>query len=194
MATRPAVLVLPGLAASDVSTQAIRSSLIARGHWAHGWRLGRNRGPSAGLTKLLDARLEELFLRHSRPIALVGWSMGGWYAHELARKSPGKVHCVVSMGSPLARSGSRRPRLQVPTTSIFSRKDRVVPWENSLVDADAPRHENVEVRSGHLTLGIDPAVLYAVGDRVSRQPSAWTPFVPPRFLSSAFPDRLTPGE
>lgn len=181
------MLVLPGLAASDVSTQAIRSSLLARGHRAHGWRLGRNRGPSRELSDALTARLDELYERHDRPVALVGWSMGGWYAHQLAWASPNKVHCIVSMGSPLARSGGPRPSQRVPTTSIFSKNDRVVPWRNSLVDTQAPRHENVEVRSGHFMLGIDPAVLYAIGDRVSRDPSAWTPFTPPRFLAAAFP-------
>ena len=187
MATRGPVLVLPGLAAGDVSTQAIRSSLRALGHRSHGWRLGRNSGPSPALARSLTARLDELHERYDQPIALVGWSMGGWYAHQLAQQSPAKVHCIVTLGSPLARSDGRRLSQLVPTTSFFSKNDRVVPWRNSLVDTDAPRHENVEVRSGHLLLGIDPAVLYAIGDRVGQDLSTWSPFVPPRFLAAAFP-------
>ncbi len=80
-----------------------------------------------------------------------------------------------------------RPVLDVPTTSVYSRHDRIVPWQASLIDDRAPRHQNVESRSTHLTLGFDPAVLHLINDRVGQRPDQWAPFVPPIWLRMAFP-------
>ncbi len=187
MTDRTRVLVLPGLAAGDRSTQAIRTSLAARGHPAHGWRLGRNSGPNEQTVPLLTKRLNELFERDRKPIAIVGWSMGGLYAHWLATAVPALVHSVTTLGSPLRMQGAPARVLRVPTTSVYSRRDRIVPWRSSLIDTTAKRHENVEVRSTHLTLGFDPAVLYLINDRISQLPSDWKPFVAPALLRTAFP-------
>ena len=185
---RARVLVLPGLAASDRSTIAIRASLLSQGHRVHGWNLGRNPGPTADIVEGLRSRLFDLAERDDEPIALVGWSLGGLYAHRLADFAPNKVRAVITMGSPLG-DGHHRPSLRVPTASIYSRNDRVVGWQRSLVDESAPRHENIEVRSTHFTLGFDPAVLWVVGDRVRGDPDEWKPFRAPALLASAFPNR-----
>lgn len=185
MSTR--VLVIPGFAASDHSTQVIRSSLALRGHNAQRWRLGRNAGPSEATTRALSDRLEELHQRDGRPIALVGWSLGGLYSHWLAHETPHLVHSVTTLGSPL-RSNDRSPRaLSVPVTSVYTRKDRVVPWRMSLLDPRLAEHQNVEVRGSHFSLGFDPAVLFLIGDRVEQEPGAWQPFVPPLLFRPAFP-------
>lgn len=189
MSSRTRVLVLPGLAATDHSTQIIRASLAARGHGAHGWRLGRNEGPSERTAREVANRLADLFDRDQQPVALVGWSLGGSYAHWLAGSTPHLVHSVTTLGSPLRRNGSQPETLPVPTTSVYSRNDRVVPWQASMIDGGADRHENVEVRANHFTLGFDPAVLYLINDRVGQDPEAWKPFRRPRLLSAAFPTR-----
>ncbi len=186
-ARRTPVLVLPGLAASDRSTQVIRTSLVSAGHYAHGWRLGRNQGPTDAMVADLRARLFEVYERHHRRVALVGWSLGGLYAHWLARADPDRIHSVTTLGSPLARNGSLPPALDVPTTSVYSRNDRIVPWRASLIDDRAPRHQNVESRSSHLTLGFDPAVLHLINDRVGQRPEQWERFEPPIWLRLAFP-------
>lgn len=188
MSNRPLrALILPGLAASDRSTVALRSSLEWQGVRAHRWNLGTNR-PTPELSDALRRRFFDLVERAGRPIALVGWSLGGLYAHRLAAFSPNNVRCVVTLGSPLAHDGPA-PRLQVPTTSVYSRRDRVVPWHSSLVDDGAPRHENIEVRGSHFTLGFDPAVMALIGDRVRRDPERWQPFRPPMLIGPAFPRR-----
>lgn len=186
MSRRRRVLVLPGLAASDASTVAIRAALTAQGHRTHGWRLGRNEGPNEALVAGLRDRLNDLAEREGEAVSLVGWSLGGLFSHWLARADPGLVDQVITMGSPLARDG-RRPRLDVPATSIYSRNDRIVPWQASLIDDSTPNHENVEVRSLHFTLGFDPAVLHVVADRLSRPTESWKPFRPPPWLRAAFP-------
>src|SRR5438093_11719991 len=74
------VLVLPGWLANDASTRALRWFLRSRGYHAHGWRLGRNLGPSAEMVSGLVARFEELRGRHGRRLTVIGWSLGGIYA------------------------------------------------------------------------------------------------------------------
>ena len=185
MSTR--VLVIPGYAASDHSTQIIRSSLALRGHKAQRWRLGRNEGPNETTAAALAARLEELHGRDGQPVALVGWSLGGLYAHRLAQTAPNLVHSVTTLGSPLRRNDRPPKALRVPVTSVYTRNDRIVPWRMSLLDPRNSKHQNVEVRGTHLTLGIDPAVLYLINDRVEQEPASWRSFEPPLLFRPAFP-------
>ena len=96
------------------------------------------------------------------------------------------VRSVITLGSPL-NDGEQLPSLSVPTTSIYSRNDRVVSWARSLVDDRQPRHENVEVRSTHLTLGIDPSVMVVISDRLRRDPDRWKPFRTPPLMGAVYP-------
>lgn len=185
---RQPVLVLPGLAATDRSTVALRASLRALGHPVHGWRLGRNEGPNDATIAALNDRFRDLADRYEAPIGIVGWSLGGAYAWALAGRSPERVRSVVAMGSPLATIGNRvsRPPPSVPVTSIWSRWDGVVPPELSII-GDGLRRENIEVRSLHLTLGFDPLVTAVVADRVAKPKDDWAPYQRPIWLSPAFP-------
>lgn len=202
------VLVLPGFVASDRSTEVLRSILRAQGFHAHGWRLGRNLGPTADVVAGLGDRLDELADRHGRRVSLVGWSLGGVYARQLARARPDRVRLVITMGSPYrmrpgdASSGSgvqrlwrrvehrhvppgplrsvpeeARPTLEVPATSIYTRDDGVVRWQYC-IDRVGPRSENVEVRGSHVGLGVNPAVVAVVLDRLSQPEGSWEPFRP----------------
>lgn len=148
---RHPVLVLPGLMADEWSTQALRGFLNSHDYTACGWGLGRNVGLRPNLELDMLARIDELFERHGRRrVSLVGWSLGGPYARQLAKIVPGKVRCVISLGSPFAGSPKSThawrayematgslPEDQdvpdtlaeappVPTTSVFSRSDGVV--------------------------------------------------------------------
>lgn len=187
MVVRRRVLVLPGYAASDQSTQVIRAALAGRGHRTHGWRLGRNTGPDETTTSGLIERVEDLSQREGAPIALVGWSLGGVYAHWIARTRPDLVLNVVTLGSPLRKNGQPPRPLAVPVTSVYSRGDRVVPWTASQIDDSSWRHENVQVRAGHIAMGFDPAVLFLIENRVRQDPLRWKPFVPPWSLRLGFP-------
>jgi hypothetical protein len=185
VAERIGVLVLPGMGAADRSTIAIRSTLASQGYRVHRWKLGRNQ-PSPELQSALRSRFFDVAEQYDGPIALVGWSLGGLYAHRLTEFAPNLVRSVITLGSPL-NNGTRLPSLPVPTTSIYSRNDRVVSWSKSLVDDRKPRHENVEVRSTQLTLGIDPAVMLVISDRLRKDPDRWKPFQAPSLMSAVYP-------
>jgi pimeloyl-ACP methyl ester carboxylesterase len=205
------VLVLPGLAASDVSTQPLRGFLDDRGYPTHGWKLGTNFGPRPGLKAQLQEGLAQLHARHGRKVSLVGWSLGGIFAREMARRAPDQVRNVITLGSPFAgeprasnawrlyemvsersaddwpdRESMRTPP-PVPSTAIFSRSDGIVAWQGCL-EREGPTSESIEVDGSHCGLGHNPAVLYAIADRLAQPEGAWQPFHrhgPRRFL---FPD------
>jgi pimeloyl-ACP methyl ester carboxylesterase len=150
-------------------------------------------------------------------VSIVGWSLGGIFARRLALRAPAQVRQVISLGSPFALAGravdgspggrvyqrlapgrpSRRNLpsrgslsrpLPVPSTSVYSRWDGVVDWRQCR-QQPGPRSENVAVRSSHLGMGHDPAVLWVVADRLAQPRHQWQPFQrPTRFgLGALFP-------
>ncbi|MGH8796369.1 MAG: esterase/lipase family protein [Caldimonas sp.] len=205
------VLVLPGLISNDSSTQLLRSYLADRGYAVHGWGLGRNMGLKPGLEEKMKARLCELQREHGRKVSLVGWSLGGVYAREIASALPAMVRSVVTLGAPIRghvkstnawriyelASGQRvddpqfrRPRSTappVPTTSIYSRSDGIVAWQCS-VEAASDRSESIEVIGSHCGLGVNAAVLYAVADRLAQPEGCWQPFDRSGPRGLVFPD------
>ena len=102
-----AVLVLPGLAANDTSTRPLRRFLNDQGWDANGWELGHNHGPRPGAEEKMQNRLATLFRDTGRKVSLVGWSLGGVFAREMARREPDHVRCVITLGSPLPARRAR---------------------------------------------------------------------------------------
>ena len=96
------VLVLPGLVANDVPTHLLRRTLKACGFRAFGWDQGINRGMRSDLLERLEQRLDEILDQSSSPVAVVGWSLGGLYARELAKRRPDDISIVVTLGSPFS--------------------------------------------------------------------------------------------
>ena len=194
------VLVLPGLLATDASTRVLRTWLGRLGHPVVGWALGRNRGPSKEIDEELPRLVDRLAGEHGTPVSVVGWSLGGIFARTLARKAPRQVRQVISLGSPFATTrpwatGVQRPPrpsmarpLPVPSTAVYSRWDGVVDWR-ACRQRPGPISENVAVRSSHLGMGHDPAVLWVIADRLAQPRHEWRPFErPTRFgLSALFP-------
>ena len=170
------VLVLPGLGGSDLSTRPLRWFLDRLGYRAQGWGLGRNTGLRRRTSAVLAQKLDALADEHGRRVSLIGWSLGGVYATDLAEHASHRVRSVITLGSPLVV----RPqaRVGVPMTSVYSRSDAIVPWRASIMPRSASC-ESVEVRGSHLGLGHNPAVLVVVADRLSQPEGAWRPFVAP---------------
>ena len=183
-----AVLVLPGLGASDDSTRMLRRFLRDRGYAAKGWGLGRNLGPRAGIERAVLDVLARMGDDSGATVSIVGWSLGGLYARELAKREPEAVRSVVTLGSPLHHpSATDRPLPPVPTTSIFSRTDEIVPWRASVV-AEGDTSENIEVVGSHLGLGFNPAALFAVADRLAQEEGQWKLFERTGWRQLVYPD------
>jgi pimeloyl-ACP methyl ester carboxylesterase len=207
------VLVLPGLVASDVSTRPLRSFLKNRGYAVSGWRQGRNLGLRAGLQHAMTDLVEELNDTHGRKVSLVGWSLGGLYARQLAKLMPQRVRSVITLGSPFAGApkstnawrvyemasgrradeedsrfgGSLSVAPPVPTTAIFSRTDGICAWQGCMEKSSA-RSESIEVESSHCGMGHHPAVVYAVADRLAQPEGAWKPFDRSGWRAMVYPD------
>ena len=209
------VMVLPGLMTGDPGTLLLRTALRTLDHNVSGWALGINRGPTRRVVERLRAQLDRLHQESGRRVSLVGWSLGGLYAQELARAAPGSVRQLITLGTPAVRwprwvrtasglldSGPLRagwavpaPRpwaergsLRVPVTSVYTRADGIVHWSACRYEL-RDRRENVEVRGSHLGLACNPAVLYLLADRLGRPEDAWAPFRPPLALRPLFPRR-----
>jgi pimeloyl-ACP methyl ester carboxylesterase len=198
------VLVLPGLGASDAAMAMLRHYLIRLGYDAHAWELGRNLGPKAigDEGERLVARLQAVYDQTGKRVSIVGWSLGGMMARQLSRRAPGLVRQVITLGSPFAGSphatnvwriyqaltgelvDSEGAKAQlresaapppVPSTSIFSRRDGIVAWQNCLEPA-GPETDNIEVHGSHCGLAVNPSVLYAIADRLAQADGDWHPF------------------
>ena len=208
------VLVLPGLLASDRSTVPLRRFLRGLGYYVRGWRLGLNIGPTQAVLTGMRQLLQEIAERHGTPVSLIGWSLGGIYARELARERPDLVRGVITLGSPYRLTQPRethahrvfnwlsplhapdyelpppehtRPELPVPATSVYSKSDGIVHWR-ACVEDPGPRRENVGVVSSHLGYGHNAAVLWLIADRLAQAADRWQPFAPPTALRHLYPD------
>ncbi|MEL6541294.1 MAG: alpha/beta fold hydrolase [Pseudomonadota bacterium] len=100
------VLVLPGILSSDPATSLMRRTLKRRGYNAYGSKLGVVTGVTPRLMTKAQARLENVYAKHNRPITLIGISLGGLFARVLAQRNPDKVNLVMTLGTPF--SGDRR--------------------------------------------------------------------------------------
>ena len=214
------VLVLPGFLASGRSTFPLRHLLKRVGYKGHRWKLGRNLGPTRVALEHVMERMHELRERYDSKVSLIGWSLGGVYARELAWMSPDDVRQVITLGTPFRHHHSTaatrlyhtingphsdhvdpeildRAELPppVPSTSIYTRSDGIVPWQCSL-DLDSPETENIRVYGSHCGLGHNPSVLWAILDRLALPEGGWKPFDRHLYRMVAFPkpDRIDPAE
>jgi pimeloyl-ACP methyl ester carboxylesterase len=205
--TRP-VLVLPGFVTGDVTTLPLRAFLRSLGHRPAGWGLGINIGVPDQTAGELDRLLQELAHRHGSTIDIVGWSAGGVIGRLLAQHRRELVGQVISLGSPIRLQPGQTnigmiqeiagrlfvptpPRIDVdsipvPSTAIWSPQDGVVPGLLCR-QTPGPTAENVQVRGTHCGLATNPAVLYAVADRLAQRPGEWRPFTPRRTLRWWYP-------
>ena len=171
-------------------------------------------GPRTALARQDDRVVRKLHDESGRKVSLVGWSLGGVYAREIAPRCPRLCalhHARLAdprrsaLDQRLAhlrdgeRAGSTTRRCRspdpapppVPTTSIFSRSDGVVAWQCSV--EPETRGENIEVDASHCGLGAHPAVLYAIADRLAQPEGAWQPFDRSGLRALVYPDPHRPA-
>ena len=183
------VLVLPGWGAGDTSTGLLRRFLRSLGYWAHGWRQGRNLDPDEHLAAALGDRLSGLADRHGAPVSLIGWSLGGVYARELARRRPEQVSRLVTLASPLRtqlaagiglhfeRALGPAGEAAFPTSALYSRSDGIVHWRIAQAEP-GPRRESIAIETSHCGFGHHPATLLVVADRLAEPLDGWQPYRP----------------
>ena len=201
------VIVIPGFLGGDDSTLALRRFLTMLGYPAQPWLLGRNKGrPDA--VKKLGRRFYRLFQVYGKPITLIGQSLGGVYARELARQFPEAVRLVVTLGSPFGVRGTddtspivsrlfesmsgmtvdeMRAQMTdqdptkappVPSTAIFSKSDGVVAWR-ACVQEETKMAENIEVIGSHTGMAMHPQVWHIIADRLAQDPNDWQKYKAP---------------
>jgi pimeloyl-ACP methyl ester carboxylesterase len=187
------VLTLPGFLASDLSMAPLRRYLKALGYDAHAWNMGRNLGGVASKRGALRDLVTRIHQAAGRKVSIIGWSLGGIYARDLALQVPDMVRSVITLGSPFASDirATNATRLYealsgegvddipeirqaiagdmpVPATSIYSRTDGIVNWKTCVLRPSATA-ENIEVHfASHVGLGVNPAALWAVADRLAQ--------------------------
>jgi alpha/beta hydrolase fold len=182
----PPALVIPGFLAGDRTTMDIRRALARAGWRVHPWNLGVNLGAKADTLELLGRRLEEIY--DGRPVLLVGWSLGGMFARELAYLHPDKVRAVATLCSPFSgdyktntnvrelyeriaghdvneppfpRSDGKPP---VPTLAFWSRRDGIVA-PRAARGLEGERDREVEIGCSHMAFGVSRMA----GERIARE-------------------------
>ncbi|TFZ08876.1 lipase family alpha/beta hydrolase [Ramlibacter humi] len=195
-----AVIVFPGLGGAPFTTSHLRGFLKDCGFDAHCWGRGINTGPDGDFDAWLaglEADVRAHHERSGRKVSLLGWSLGGIYARELAKRCPGCVRQVITLGTPFASmrgathaetvyrllngdTSQLTPALEarlrecppVPTTSVYSRTDGVVCWRGCLEKRSATS-ESVEVAASHLGMVTHPEVMRVIVNRLAQPEGTW---------------------
>ncbi len=195
------VVIFPGLAADRHSIGPLKELCEKLGYATYDWGRGFNTGPEGDVDKWINALAQEvdaLVRPHGQAMSLIGWSLGGIYAREVAKKLRQRVRQVITIGSPFAGTpeqtnagwvfrllnGQTPPvdlamlaRLRVappvPTTSLYSRCDGIVAWQACIQSGRSDRTENIEVTGSHCGMGWNTHVLSIIAERLAQPPGAW---------------------
>lgn len=205
------VLVIPGFFGNDLHMMELQHTIRDHGYTVYGWEAGMNLGPSEAKAKALEEHLKQIYEANGhKKVSLVGYSLGGVYARELARRHPELVENVITLGAPFGQreSGGQTdervaqiqsfykqdnidPRVAppVPTTSLYSMGDWVAGWKEAL-NTGGKQAENVRVSGGHIAMPFSDDVAAVILDRLAQktynwQPVAKTPAAPPHHPSGA---------
>ena len=185
-----AVIDIPGWKAPEISGAPLRAYLRALGYDARGWGFGTNTGDPRRDMERVSRMVLDLSEEKGAPVSLLGWSLGGVIAREVARRHPAAVRRVITYGTPVvggpaftfvaraygAEAGSAASAvaarldaaslIRVPLTVLYTRRDGIVAWE-ACIDRVSPYAEHVEVSSTHIGMGVDPDVWRVVADRLA---------------------------
>lgn len=205
------VVILPGFMASDASSFLIRKFLNNQGFEAYPWNLGRNYGGVEYVIRAIES-IEELKHKHDSKVSLVGWSLGGVYAREIARRHPELIEQVITLGSPFGGltennnaawfyefiSGRKVSDVDpdflaalpepppVPSTAVFSKFDGIVSWKVCM-EKESPKTQNIEVLCSHTGYGLSAPIMMILADRLAQQSGTWNPFAPKLCQMPFFP-------
>lgn len=190
------VIIFPGLAADGKSVAPLRRHCASLGFNAMDWGLGYNVGPKGDVDQFIGELADHVRTQiepFDQPVTLIGWSLGGLYAREVAKLLGPRVRQVITIGTPfnagadytnvgwlfklltgnqLAPDPMLIERLRtpppLPTLSIYSRNDGVVAWQTCRHDGQCDLAEEAEIEGSHMGMGWNPEVLRIVGERLTR--------------------------
>lgn len=190
------VMLLPGFGTSESAMGLLAKRLRALGYVVRQWGQGKNHGAVHKLVPPLKVRISEWSAQLGQPISLVGWSLGGYIAREIARDIPQAVAGVIALGSPVVggpkytltakqyvkmgfdldaieRDIAARDSvpIQCPMTLIFSRLDGVVSWP-ATIDRVTPQARHMEAKCSHLGMVFNPRVFRQIAQALSDQRAA----------------------
>src|SRR5688572_32791694 len=170
----PPALVIPGFVANDRTTMELRRALAEGGWRVHGWGLGWNLGVEADILERLERCIDRMGA--NEPVLVVGWSLGGLYARELARHCPDKVRAGVTLGSPFSGDLHQNnvwrlyemiaghkihetpverilEKPPVPSLAVWSRKDGIVA-PRAARGLDGERDVTARIDCAHMAFGV----------------------------------------
>jgi len=199
------VVLFPGLAADKTAMGPLRNLCDDLGYTAYDWGRGFNTGPVGDIDEWiaeLSSHVQSVACVHEQRVSLIGWSLGGIYAREIARIVPDAVRQVITLGTPFAGDGeatnvgwlyrmlsgqqplvddvlARRLRCTppVPTTSIYSRSDGVVAWQACVEACEHAQAESIEVEASHIGLVWHPKAWSVIADRLALPEGQWRPYL-----------------
>ena len=193
------VLVIPGFMASDLSTNRLRQFIKKIGYTPYSWDLGRNYGNVKYANSLLE-KIDEIQTQHNTKVTLIGWSLGGIFARQLAKRKPDSIRQIITLASPFANIYERnnatwlydlinnRKKLSpedkewlndlptpppVPTTALYSKQDGVVSWQACVELQEDEIHQNIEVGGTHLGMGYNTFVWEILENRLQYSQENW---------------------
>ena len=210
------VMVLPGFMGGDGYNGPLRRYLTKRNYEVHGWGLGRNLGPREGVLEQMLERLVFLSEQHGQAVSLVGHSLGGIFARELARELPQHVRQVISLGSPFGEGrltatylaglfsrlnppeelpidqGVLATAPPVPTTAIYSHGDGIVNWKTSVQSEEGShaKTESIRIIGSHCGMTMNPTAWFLLAERLAQHPDDWLPFERQGWSSVFYPSSV----
>jgi hypothetical protein len=218
------VLFFPGFMTADNFTAPLRNCAEEKGYKTYGWDNGVNLGFDEATAQHLKKRLRQVFDENDgKKVTLVGHSLGGVYARELAREFPDMVRGVITLGTPFGMMDDPESATSKQLTRIYKffnpqsvdeghddiRERGLTPppvpttslysRDDGIVDwkgalnPAAPQTENVEVYGSHLGMTCNPMTVAAVLDRLAQKEGDWKPFDPTRYRTLVFPANDTEG-
>jgi pimeloyl-ACP methyl ester carboxylesterase len=208
------VYVLPGFMADSQSTGMLRRWLDRLGYNTIPWGFGRNLGPRGNLQERMVQTVANIARHYDQPVSLIGQSLGGVFAREIAKVLPNQVRQIITLGSPFGQTNveSTYPAVRrlfelatgedlhnvrkqmvdlprpapVPCTAVFSRSDGIAHWK-TCIERETAITDNVEVFASHCGMGFNPAIYYVIADRLCLPRGAWKKFDRSGWRALVFP-------
>jgi len=184
------VMVIPGFSANDLFMAPLRAYVRRLGYRTWGWDLGTNRGRvEHNLPRVIEQVERRVAENDGKPIALIGWSLGGVFAREVTRDRPELVTEIITMATPIYggprytvsadnydeteldqiedKIDERSPILiDHRITAFYTKRDGAVDWRACIDDIN-PNVDMIEVDSSHLGIILDPTVWLGIANRLA---------------------------